>query len=334
MAAWSTIAGTAVAQQPSDADRQEAARLAREGEQHGNKNELREALFKFKQAARLDPTTPAYLCNVGLAYYGVNDFPRAHLNLSRCYQATGTWPAGVREVFAFIEGELSRRDYAQVTITGVPEDAVIALKAYEDEGELRAPLKVYLPAGNYIYEASATGYKIHYGEIRVVDRTPLQDQYRLQPAEATGGGRTTGGGGGQVGGGVDLGGDPVIDEPRGGSSKKTLGYVALGGGAALGIGGTIAIMSAKGKLDDFIELNDARMAYRQDGTLTEEGKALESAITTRQAIAWSLWGVGAAAAGVGIFLLVTGDDGAGDERPLVSAAPTEGGGMVWMTWQR
>jgi hypothetical protein len=316
----------AAAEPPSAADRQRAAALAKEGEALGQRNELGEALARFKEAANLDPATPAYRCNVGLAYYGLSDLPRAHLNLSRCRDARGAWPAGVAEVYRFVEGELAKRDYAPVTFAPTPGDARLSLKAFEDEGALKTPVLVYLAAGSYGYALSADGYEATYGEVRVLDRRPQRVEPMLKPVTIARG---------SIG---DAGGDPTTVARRGGgrSSARTLGWVSLGGGVALGLGGTLAFLKAVGHHDALVEMSKAGAApsLYEPGTseLTADGQAEVDSMKRWQTGAVVMWGVGAAAAGVGVWLLLR-DDG-GDAGPIVSGGPLDGGGVLTVSWTR
>jgi hypothetical protein len=310
------LGGPAASAGPADAaDRQRAAALAAEAEQHATSGEMREALFKFKRAARLDPTSSAYLCNIGLAYYSLSDMPRAHLALSRCHTMAGSWPAGVEDVFNFIVADLAKRDYAPVTLRGEPRDAQISLKAFEDEGDLHAPLKVYLPAGSYAYQASAPGYASKYGEIQVHDRKPVEDTFRLEPAlvseDAQPAGIAVGGG--------EL--DSTVTARPARSRRRTWGWVSIGGGAALGVAAGGFYLAARKTHGEFT-----------DGDSGERRTELEDRMNFRQYTAAGLAVGGALAVGAGVYLLMS-DDG-GEERPMLTVAPSDGGGLLTLSWER
>ena len=98
-----TLALSAVparAQPASGGDKEQAAKLAAEAESFGKKQQFADALKNYKEAAKLDPGTAAYQCNIGMAYYALGDEARSHLYFGRCYKANGGWPANVERASA------------------------------------------------------------------------------------------------------------------------------------------------------------------------------------------------------------------------------------------
>jgi hypothetical protein len=330
-AALAAMASTAIAQ-PSDGDRAEAARLAKEGQKHGSKNELGKALEKFRAASRLDPSTPTYLCNVGMAYYGLAELARAHLNLARCRAALGSWPDGVSEVYAFVEKELVRRKFGRVRIEGEPARASISILAYEEEGELAAPLEVYLGDGNYVFVVSAPGYQPYTGELRVVGGVAQKPVYGFQLQAVVAATTPAGTSDAAV---AAPGGAPRT--PGGTSRRRLFGWTGVAAGGAAMIGGGVAFLLAVQKLDDINALNEpgGEDLYATDDRLTPEGQALVDSMQRRELTAWVLGGVGASLAGAGLYLLLTDDGDRGEGgAPMVSAGVAPDGGMVSLRWAR
>jgi tetratricopeptide (TPR) repeat protein len=325
------LSGSAIAQ-PSDADKQAAANLAREGEAAGNEHKFQVALEKFKRAAQLDPSTPAYLCNVGLAHYALDSLPRAQLYLNRCYRANhDAWPAGIEEVNGYVVDALAKRDYAPVDVVGKPAGAKIHITYFDDEGDILAPTRVYLPFGFYQIEVSAPGYDDKVGQIEIQDRGARRHEYILSAKAVA----TTGGNDTTVRVGPDIpvtGGAPMVTKRHGDDGKRRWGWIATGSGVALLAGGTLAYLAARGVLDDVNAANDRGELYDSEGGLTDLGDELVGKLHAREYSAYGLWGTGAAAVGLGVYLLVTASEG--DEQPLVTASAGADGGMVWMTWRR
>lgn len=312
--------------------RQRAAAVASQAEKDAADGKMREALGKFKHAARLDPGTPAYVCNIGLAYYSLSDMRRAHLALSRCRISGGVWPAGVKEVFDYVEAELERRDHAAVSLASSPPEASIVVEGLEDEGELSAPIKIYLPPGDHGFRATADGYQPYRGTIRVIGRGAITQPFVMSPVAASAPAVAAT----ERGGSADP--SPVVaasdDGGRGGRDTRIWGWTSVGVGGALMVGGGVSFLMALSTRDEIVDRNRTRgpdNIYDVDGSPTEKGEQLESQMERREAIAWALGGLGLAAAGAGVFLLVTADDG---ERPRVGAAPVDGGGLVVFSWER
>jgi len=61
---------------------------------------------------------------------------------------------------------------------------------------------------------------------------------------------------------------------------------------------------------------------------------VKSEMRLREAVAWSLWGVGAAAIAGGIYLYFSQPAGDADGSMAVGAAPVSGGGMVTFSMTR
>jgi len=319
------------AERQSDSDRQQAAALAAEGEQLGQDKRFDAALAKFKQAAELDPDTPAYLCNIGNAYYALASYPRAHLYLLRCKGANDDqWPDGVRPVFDYVEGLLSKQDYTPVTIDGTPKHAMVNISFFSDEGPSQAPVTVYLPFARYEVTVKADGYQPGIVAINARDRNPIMQTYVL--TEAVGGGDTGDGmppdgkrGDGTSGGTFEAGGDLVGGVKTASPARKKWPLLVVGGGVVAAGVGFWSFANAK-------DTQDGLFTCSEDPSCTNFDDR-ESKMQRQEIIAYSLWGVGAAAVGTGLFLYLTQSTSA-DNGVAVSAAPTKDGGMVMFSWNK
>jgi len=333
LATWALAFGVARAEQPAAGNRKEdAAKLASEAEALGKKQQFADALSKYKEAAKLDPDTAAYQCNIGMAYYALGDEARAHLYFGRCYKANGGWPANVEDVFNYVVGVLAKKDMTPLKISGTPADAEVVIAVYADEGPLVAPVTVYVPYANYEIQVRADGYAPKKIPVEANAHAEKVVSYELEPApDSEGSSGPTGpaaGGNNLVGSGGEV--DQQV-EPGGGRKKWPL-FVA-GGGVVLAVGGFFAYSAAKSKQDDLYAL-----ANGPDGTILPadqpEANNLEDDMRLRERVAWSLWGVGAAAIAGGVFLYFSQSDGDSAGSMAVSAAPVSGGGMVSFSLSR
>lgn len=325
IAALVVCAATASAETPS-AGKDLAAQRAREGEKLGNAKDFVGALKKFREAADLDPDTPAYACNVGMANYALNHYPRAHLWLTRCRNANGGsfGSSGVEQVFHFIENDLRTHDYTPISIRTSPPGARVQVSYYDSEGPSRAPITMYVAFGRYQVTIEHDGYEPVHDQLVATDRSAIARSYPLERDEtATSGGGSdaqgtgTGDGGprnasGAAGSGqVDLHGGVTVHRAR-----KKWPLWLVGGGAVLGLTGGYAFYRA-------VQATDPD---HYDGHL--------SSIRTPEIAAYTLWGLGGAAAAAGLYLYFRQPVEREESPPMsVAAAPTAGGGMVFLSWQ-
>ncbi len=323
--------GVARAQQPaaSGGSKEQAARLAAEAESLGKKQQFADALNKYKEAARLDPATAAYQCNIGMAYYALGDEARAHLYFGRCYKQNGGWPANVEDVFNYVVGVLGKEEFTPLKISGTPPGAEIVVSVYADEGPLVAPVTVYVPFSNYEIQVRHDGYKPRSIPIEANARDEKVVSYDLEqadPADNPDPGTGTAGGN-LVGSGGDV--DQQVDT---GGGRKKWPLLLAGGGVAAAVGGFFVWRSAKDKQDQLFKLTDDQGHVLPEKV--DEASKLEDQMRTREAIYWSLFGVGAAAIAGGLVLYFMQPDHEGSGSVSVSAAPVAGGGMVSFSLSR
>lgn len=314
--------GAARAQQPSPKD--QATALAAQGDQLVKDKRYDAAVEKFKEAAKLDPDAPAYVCNIGMAYYALVQYARAHLHLSRCLRANGAWPAGVEDVFKYVDKTLAQQDYTPVTLRGTPQGAQVEVSYYAGEGASIAPVLLYLPIGmRHEVTVHADGYEPATMSVDTADRAPQVKVYALtalsrEPAAGgdEGGGRVIGGS--SVSGGGATGGDLTATPSRG---TSPVAKVAIGVGAGLVVLGGVAY----GLAIHYHGQADGAMGSTYDNNVDK--------MNTAQYTAFGLGIAGGLAIGLGVYLWVSDSKGSDEDKLTVSAAPSSDGGMVFLHWK-
>ena len=312
--------GAAHAQQPSPKD--QASALAAQGDQLVKDKRFDAAVEKFKEAAKLDPDAPAYVCNIGMAYYAMVQYARAHLHLSRCLRANGAWPPGVEDVFKYVEKDLAQKDYTPVTLRGTPQSAQVEVSYYAGEGASLAPVLLYLPIGmRHEVTVHADGYEPATLNVDTTDRTPQVKVYALTSLRRDPPDRGDEEGGRVIGGtGVSgSGGGDVVATPSRGASP--VAKVAIGVGAGLVVLGGIAYGLA------------IHYHGKADGAMDEEYDNNVDKMNTAQYTAFGLGIAGGIALGLGVYLWVSDSKGEDEDKLSVSAAPSSDGGMVFLNWK-
>ena len=330
LATLALTADFARAQQPGP-DKEQAAKLAAEAESFGKKQQFADALRNYKRAAELDPGTAAYKCNIGMAYYALGDEARAHLHFGRCHKQNGGWPANVEDVVNYVIGVLAKEDFTPLRIQGNPPDAEVLINLYAEEGPLVAPVTVYVPYSNYQVEVRAEGYATKSIPVEANSRSEKTVSYTLEQAPDGEGDSQPAGPG--AGGGNLVGPEGEVDKQVDGSGgRKKWPLVLAAGGAVAGVGGFLARQAAKNKQDELCDLtvNGSCSSPVEPGN-QEEADDLKSAMRAREVVSWSLFGVGAAAIGAGLFLYFTQPEDGGSSSVAVSASPTSDGGMVFFS---
>jgi hypothetical protein len=313
--------GAARAQQPAPKD--QASELAAQGDQLVKDKRYDAAVEKFKEAARLDPDSPAYVCNIGMAYYALVQYARAHLHLSRCHRANGAWPAGVEDVFKYVDKTLAQQDYTPVTLRGTPQSAQVEVSYYAGEGASIAPVMLYLPVGmRHEVTVHADGYEPATLSVDTADRAAQVKVYALTALRGDQGGGATGEDGRVIGGsgvsGASSGGGDIVATPERGVNPAA--KVAVGVGAGLLVLGGVAYGMA------------LHYHGKADGAVDPVHSDNVSKMNAAQYTAAGLAAAGAVALGVGIYLWVSDSKGADEDKLSVSAAPTSEGGMVFLNW--
>lgn len=219
-------------------------------------------------------------------------------------------------------------------ISGSPANAEVTITLYAEEGPLVAPVTVYVPFSNYEIQVRADGYQARSIPVEANARSEKAITYELEPAPDGGeaGGSDPAGPGPGDSSLVGSGGQ-VEQQVDSGGGKKKWPLVLAGGGAVAAIGGIFAYKAAKDRHDTLWS-----STYVENGMIRPEKREaadeLEAEMKRRQAIAFSLWGIGAAAIGTGVILYFMQPESDGSGQVSVSAAPTAGGGMVSLSLSR
>jgi hypothetical protein len=116
----------------------------------------------YREAYRRSPESE-YLCNVGVAYYRANDFPRASLYLERCLAASGDLPESfVKRVLAAlstVRRELERGPYMQVRLLTKQDFVRVTVEGFDEHDAIDAPATVWVLRGDRKVVARAPGYR-------------------------------------------------------------------------------------------------------------------------------------------------------------------------------
>lgn len=320
-------------------DKEQAARLASEAEALGKKQQFADALNRYKEAAKLDPDTAAYQCNIGMAYYALGDEARAHLYFGRCYKANGGWPENVEAVFNYVVGVLGKEDFTPLRISGTPPNAEVLITLYAEEGPLVAPVTVYVPFSNYEVQVRADGYETKQIPVEANNRTEKTVRFELKPS-ANGGGSAGAPSGPAAGGEVVGPGADVGQEVDTGGGRKKWPLLLAGGGLLAGGIGIYTFTRAKHYQDLLCSntMDDPETERNEAGTCDgfysgpdSERDDRKGKMRLNEVLTYSLWGVGAAAIGAGLFLYFTQPEDSASS-VAVSAAPSKGGGMVFFSF--
>lgn len=343
LATWVLAFGVARAEQPAGgaSNKEQAAKLASDAEALGKKQQFADALSKYKEAARLDPATAAYQCNIGMAYYALGDEARAHLYFGRCYKQNGGWPENVEAVFNYVVGVLGKEDFTPLKISGTPANAEVTITLYADEGPLVAPVTVYVPFSNYEIQVRADGYQTKSIPIEANARSEKAVSYQLEPAPDGGNAGGTEPDAGAGGSNLVGSGGEVEKQVDTGHGRKKWPLLVAGAGAAAVAGGFVAWKLARDKQSALCDLtidhtcdSSVRMNSEEEPDVEQRAAKLEDAMRTRETVYWSLWGVGAAAIAGGLLYYYVQPDNEDSSSVAVSAAPLSGGGMVTFSLSR
>lgn len=292
-AVWLVLAMSAsVASADTSADS-----LVAEGEQLGKAGDFEGALAKFRQAETIEPRA-VHDCWIALAQRRLRRWTSARFHLDRCKQrAGGTAPVSwFRTVADEVQAGLDDGGFEPVEIATEPPGATVVIREIAGE-RWTSPVTLYLSGETRTVSVSLNGY-------RTLTRTvsiPGQHEHEIELER----------------------GRPISTEGGGGSdraaasaqSSATGPWFLIGTGAAAGaIGGVFhytgyrARTRATDKPDQYDEEVDR---LRRD-----------------RAIALSLYGVGAATIGTGLYLLVRNSKTR--DHAIVSVGASRNGGAIWI----
>ena len=301
------LACLAATTRPAHADaKADADALVREGATLAGAGKLDDAIARFKAAEALFPRA-LHQCNLGVAYAKLKRPDRAHRYFTTCRTAStaAEWKT-ISATAEAVEKELKQGGYAPLTLVIDPGDALVTASTLADDEAFTARdiTRLWVPLGDVTIRATRDGLGPQTTSITVDKPTTvtltLYPAPTAVPSVAQPEPPSTGSGQAQ----------PVSSSSF---PRRTIAYATLGAGAALLATGVWAHLSALDRLDHAETLppgpafDDATDAYH-----------------SRRTLAYALYAVGAATAGVGTYLFLTSGSSA-------TVTPTDDGATVWLT---
>ena len=291
-------------------DRATADALIVEGNQLGRSGELDAAIAKFKEAFHLVPRA-FYACNIGLAYARKEEWARGHYYLALC---RSRWDADEkRPLEAWVNQRLDEAAtrleagaFAPVRVDVKPAEAVLQVSAFSADEPVAAGALFWLPFGRHTLTVTAAGYREQVVEVDVKDREEKTIAVTLE---------VNGEGAKDAKESVAL--RPQTSPRSSRLRGSSLRWVLLGGGAALLAAGGVTHVIALGTKGDAEELPPG-----------DEFEDKRDSFRTQRKVAIALYGAGAIAAGIGLYMVLRGGGEAEAEPPPVAATTDGSGGMV------
>ena len=276
-----------------------AAQLQASGEELAKSGRFGEAIAKFKEADKLEPRA-TFACLIALAYTRKENWPQAELYLSLCHERARSGeklPDWVPLADQQIKDRLQGAGVVAVTIRVVPANAVATLTVSSfAPDEKFGPRTIYLPPGTHAIVAHAAGHD----DVKQV----IEIKTGAQPMEVV----------------IDLDAKPVVVAPVGptrGGKLLVAGAIVAGAGMV-----SYAVFGFAWSKERSISDSDPT----NDGDYTK----YYDLYTVTRISTIALWSVGAGLAIGGLVLRATGSR----EVPAVTFAPTRGGGVIGLGWQR
>ncbi len=319
----------------------DADELVREGMELGRAGKLDQAIAAFKRAEAIYPRA-VNDCNIGLAYARQNRWAQAHFFLVRCRERwsreeTRPMDAWVDQRIKKSLAALKDGDYAPVDIRVTPVDAVVRVSAFAPDETFVGGRIVWLPHGSATVAASREGYQPKEIALAVSGRARQTASIDLSPIPVERPTREPDAPPPDVSK-PSVTADPTTDpigptsppaEPTSppARSRGAGPWLALGAGVALGIAGGVMHVQAAGSRSDLIDLEAPGSDASQDEI---DGK--RDTFHQQRNVTIGLYTAGGIALGVGLYLFLRSDGEGESRRPVVGAAPTKGGGTVWLHW--
>jgi hypothetical protein len=296
-----------------------AVELEAEGERLARDKHFLAAIEKFKAAYHAEPHARD-MCLVALAYARLEQWSEADLYLQLCHQRSGPndpLPEWIDDADGQIERGIGAADVARVEIEVTPDDVSPDLRVSTFAGDDPAITRsIHLVPGHHVITASAPGYLEVAVPIDITDRSPRKlaivlERTAPKPATDHTMDRTT-----------------TVRPPVGSAAKQVTAsrprsrvpMVLLATAAALGAaGGGVELTYYRQQHDQL--LADEQ---RTDGKYFRDEPAYDHA----RELVIGLYLL----AGISAITAVVWNESAG--RGLIGFAPTTGGGLVTLGWQR
>ena len=297
---------------------QDAARLRAEGEAFAKQHRYEDAIRSFKQADVEEPRGDND-CFVALAYRRLERWAQAEMFLTRCRsrlkpgEAAPSWTANLATE---ISDGLTRTGHARVVIGVEPAEAAasaqITVSAFAPDEHV-APGAIYLPAGKHLIEVSATGFTSGSQTVVVESGRETAVVVKLAPPET-----------------APPPPPPVVEkkpepEPRRQpmtvvEPRSGVGWFCLGLGAAA---------FAAGGVFNYLALHNQDLLYEAD--TDAQYRKHEGRFDAQRVGTYVGYGVGAAAIGAGLYLLLRPQK---TRTVWVSAEVEETGASLLLEWAR
>jgi PEGA domain len=281
---------------PAHADNTEAEKLAAQGEELAKTGEYTRAIDSFKAADKLDKRA-RHACMIGLAYLRRELWPQAELFFETCKlraSLNDPLPDWFQDAMTQLGEKLASTTVSAVTIKVAPEGSLAQINVSSF-----APDETFSPRTIHLAPGK------HTIEVNAPGYPARSETFTVEPSKAL-----------------------IIEVTLKHAVKRyvtprasKVPFVIMGGGILVGLVGVGYHLGAYSPLrSDVAEVRDPN----------EYGR-LADKLRDRRAINIALYGVGAVAIATGLVLRKT----VFKRTPvLVGAEPTEGGGVVSLSWQR
>ena len=341
--------GVAAAQSTGD-------RWAADARTHVKAKRYQKAIDGYKRALAASPKN-SYRCNIGVVYYKLLDWPRAHLFLAPCLAnvsgLTPTFVAKARKAYTYAERELKKGAYGLVVVTVTPPQAKVTLSFLAADEAFVGSRAVWAPVGKHTIGASLKGFKATSRKVVVTKMSPAtvtmhlasvpgtvaspaaptsteppKDPALTKPAPTPKGAAVTSPPAraqpapspARVPLTSGAGAGSLGAEGRGsGNSDRRPAWIAFSVGALALAGGVVFHVKALGTVDDL-------EAERQRPTYDDKADILRR----QQYWVGGLYGVAAVAGGIGTYLWFKRGD---SKQPMVGTAVGRRRAAVWARWR-
>lgn len=328
--AASLAAGVLLSPAASAQDKALAESLFQAGKQLMNEGKFDQACPKFLESNKQDPS-PGTLLNLGKCYEAQGKTSSAWAEYKNAASQARSMGRNEQEQAASERAAALEPKLSKLKIDA-PAEAIPGLVVKRDGVSVGAgSLGLALPVdpGEHTIEASAPGYKTWTGKITLgkdADSKSLAIPALEKAPEPPAG---EGAGVGQPGGPAGPGGGP---DTGGGSSRKTIGFVVAGVGVvSLGVGAIMGVM-ASGQASD--AENDKTLCPNK--VCTKAGRDEIDGAETKALISTIGFGVGIAAVGAGVVLILTAPSAktaSAAHAPVARVVPSvgpQGGGLSFV----
>lgn len=301
------IASAAEGEEVNPAALVAARELFREATEDVDAGRYAIALEKFKRVASVKETA-AVRFNIGRCEESLGHTGSALADFETAEREAKLDPKGEEiEKLAHERAATLRPKVPRLTLLApgkAPEGLAVTLDGTRLSS---ATLGVALPIdpGDHVVEANAPGRRTFHAQLQLKAGETKQVQLALDEGAP----------------------DTTITESTGGSSRKTWGWVAVGGGVALGAGSLVFLMMQRSAVSD---LKDAcPQAPKCDPSKQSSNDALVNRANLDSGLAIGLAAGSAVALGVGAYLLLTKP--ASQTAPAAYVSPTAAGAPAGLT---